>query len=473
MSVKVTSPASIIVADDDKSVRLVIAQALKKQGYIVHTAATAAGMWDLSMARRGALLITDVGFPDGDALDMLPRLQSRLPDLKVIVMSARANLLTAVQSRQRGVMDYLPKPFELKHLIETTKRALEQAIPSEAEGAEIAAPTVIYPPLLGRSSVMQDVYKSLAWLSTQIVPVLIQAELGSAKASVARAIHDMSVLCDAPFIEVNCAQIPQGEQSELLFGKDGALMRAKAGTLFINNIEMLDASAQLELVRLLETQAQSSSVSSTLVGPKRLLVGTCDDLRDRVATNAFREDLFFILSVAPMMLPALRHRRQDIPAMAHHFCDQANHNYKTDKSLSLSAISALQEYEWPGNIKELDFMIRRLVMVAQTAQIEAHDVHRELGNKKHETNDQATSSLTEAAEHHIRTYFEAIGNNVPPTGLYDRIMEEVERPLIIQTLHLTKGNQIKAAQILGLNRNTLRKKIDLLAISKNRSDYKD
>ena len=474
-SLQSSAPASIIVADDDKSVRLVIAQALKKQGYIVHTAATAAGMWDLSIARRGSLLITDVGFPDGDALDMLPRLQARMPELKVIVMSARANLLTAVQTRQRGVIDYLPKPFELKQLIETTQRALTQnTIKDAPQSADvpIESPRAVYAPLLGRSTIMQDVYKSLAWLSTQIVPVLIESEPGSGKGQVARALHDMAGYYEAPYVEMNCAQIPQeGHGAHLFHESDGALFQARGGTLFINNIEMLDSAAQLEFVRGLEAQSNSSTAYDAW--PKRVLIGTKDDLRQRVENDEFREDLFFALSVAPIKLPALRERRQDIPAIAQYFCEQANESFKTSRNLSLSALSALQDYEWPGNVKELEFITRRLVMAGTAPQIEAHHVYHELGMQKRDDNKVMANSLNEAADLHIRNYFDALGDDEPPTGLYERIIEEVERPLIIRTLHLTKGNQIKAAQILGLNRNTLRKKIDLLTISKDRSDYKE
>ena len=463
-------PASVIVADDDKSVRLVIAQALKKQGYIVHTAATAAGMWDLSVARKGALLITDVGFPDGDALDMLPRLQSRLPDLKVIVMSARANLLTAVQSRQRGVIDYLPKPFELKQLIETTKKALAQVVDNDKDPAvaPIEAPTTIYAPLLGRSPVMQEVYKTLARLSAQIVPVLIESEPGSGKADVARALHDMAGHHDAPYIEMNCAQLLPKEHVRHLFDAGGAIDQANGGTLFINNIEQLETDAQLHFMRVLESQSKAPDA-----WPKRLLIGVKEDLRMRVDNDEFREDLFFALSVAPIKLPALRERIQDLPAIVHHFCDEANESFSSSCSFDLSAISALQEHSWPGNIKELEFIVRRLVMSANSAVIEARHVYRELGAKKHSSGKMNASSLSEAADQHIRNYFMALGDNLPPEGLYERIIEEIERPLIIRTLHLTKGNQIKAAQILGLNRNTLRKKIDLLNISKDRSDYKD
>ena len=469
------SPTSVIVADDDKSVRLVIAQALKKQGYIVHTAATAAGMWDLSVARKGALLITDVGFPDGDALDMLPRLQNRLPDLKVIVMSARANLLTAVQTRQRRVIDYLPKPFELKQLIETTKKALEQVVThdKDAIAPPIEAPTAIYAPLLGRSPVMQEVYKTLARLSTQIVPVLIESEPGSGKADVARALHDMATHHNAPYIEMNCAQLPPNEHLAHLFEAGGALDKATGGTLFINNIDQLDQAAQLDFMRVLEAQSKPSDKVSKRSLPKRLLIGVNEDLRKRVDNDEFREDLFFALSVAPIKLPALRDRIQDVPAIVHHFCDEANKSFGTTCSFDLSAISALQEYSWPSNIKELEFTVRRLVMSANGAPIEAHHVYRELGAQKQTSSQMNASSLSEAADQHIRNYFMALGDNLPPEGLYERIIEEIERPLIIRTLHLTKGNQIKAAQILGLNRNTLRKKIDLLTISKDRSDYKE
>ena len=463
---------SIIVADDDKSVRLVITQALKKQGYLVHSAATAAGMWDLTNAKPEALLITDVGFPDGDALDMLPRLQARHPALKVIVMSARANLLTAVKSQQQGVVDYLPKPFELGQLIETTKAALAQDSDVTASLTDIEVPKFTYAPLLGRSAIMQDVYKSLARLSTQHVPVLIEAEPGSFKADVARALHDMGSDQSAPYIVHDCAKTLPEQHKALLFGTDGAFSKAQNGTLFINNIETMDAEAQLYLISVLEDTV-NLKMSSQQQGPKRLLVGANEKLKQAVENGQFREDLYFKLSVAPIYLPALRDRKQDIPAMAHHFCQMANDEFNTQRQLSLRATSALQEADWLGNIRELEFIVRRLVMQSQRQHIDADEVYKEMGAQKSRPDAASTSSLTQAADLHIRNYFEALDNSEPPSGLYDRILEEVERPLIIRTLHLTRGNQIKAAQILGLNRNTLRKKIEMLHISKDRNDYRE
>ena len=463
---KFQTPISIIVADDDKAVRLVIAQALSKQGYMVHTTATAAGMWDLSSAGRGDLLITDVGFPDGDALDMLPRLKARRPDLKVIVMSARANLLTAVKSQQRGVIDYLPKPFELKQLISVTKQALLADEPTPPKEPMAKAANHSYISLMGRSASMQAVYKLVARLASQKLPIIIEAEKGSAKADVARALHDMGMMDEAPFIMMNCAQIPEDQHDESLFGQKGAAERAKSGTLFINNIEALSPIAQQKLAGALEARDPS------LAWPQRLFVGTTIDLSERVANNFFREDLYFSLTVAPVRLPPLRDRREDIAGLIQHISQKIGTEFGQVKSLSNEALARLQAYDWPGNLRELDFIVRRLFVMSSELVIEEADVKIALEGQKSEAPQTNSPSLGEAADAHIAHYFQRLGDDMVITDLYDKIIEEVERPLIIQTLRLTKGNQIKAAQILGLNRNTLRKKIDWLHISKDRRDYR-
>ena len=458
---------SIIVADDDKSVRIVIGQALKKQGYLVHTTATAAGMWDTVNAKPDALLITDVGFPDGDALDMLPRLLERHPKLRVIVMSARADLLTAVQTQQQGAIDYLPKPFELSNLLNTTKSALNQTPQSTSHSPLIDTPQNVYAPLLGRSSIMQDVYKSLAKLSSQFAPILVEAEPGSMKSEVARALHDMGSDNAEPYHIFDCAKSLSEEHVNKLFSENGAFATAKSGTLFVNNVEMMSQEAQLRFINSLETQQHSQS------WPKRLFVGSNNRFKFAVDNGDFREDLYFALSVTPVRLPALRERKQDIPAMAQHFCELANVEYDVKRQLSLSAISALQESNWPGNIRELNFIIKRLVMASEKHEIDASEVYQELANQNFIKDNTQSHSLSDAADRHIKSYFEALEDNEPPSGLYNRVIEEVERPLIERTLHLTRGNQIKAAKILGLNRNTLRKKIASLNISKNRDDYRD
>ena len=463
----------IIVADDDKSVRLVIAQALTRQGYQVQTTATAAGMWDLSLASRGALLITDVGFPDGDALDMLPRLRARKPDLTVIVMSARANLLTAIQSQQTGAFDYLPKPFELGQLLSVTKQALAASPQASPAKATISLAKTSYPPLLGRSPIMQAVFKLLARLAGQTMPVLIEGETGSGKADVARALHELATEGDAALppqlITYNCQQFEETHHDAALFGAGGLFEQAVGGSLFINHIDELSPLAQQHLIAALEP-----SDTDRRPVPQRLILGTAQNLRDKVSHNQFREDLYFAISAAPLRLPPLRERKDDIPTLATHFCESANTTYKTHKNLSHAAITALQTHDWPGNLRELDMFIRKIVMLASSDVIDAQDVSAELeAAVRTETAPIRQQSLSEMAELHIAHYFEALGDDLPHAGLYDRIIEEVERPLIIQTLHATKGNQIKAAEILGLNRNTLRKKIEWLHISKDRRHYRD
>ena len=463
----------IIVADDDKSVRMVIAQALTRQGYHVQTTATAAGMWDLSLASRGALLITDVGFPDGDALDMLPRLRARKPDLNVIVMSARANLLTAIQSQQTGAFDYLPKPFELGQLLSVTKQALAASPQTSPMKATISLAKTSYPPLLGRSPIMQTVFKLLARLAGQTMPVLIEGETGSGKSDVARALHELATEGEASLppqlIIYNCEQFDQTLHEEAIFGAGGIFEQAVNGSLFINHVDQLSLRAQQRLIAALE-----QAPAERRLAPQRLLLGTSQNLRDQVSQNQFREDLYFAISLAPLRLPPLRERKEDIPTLATHFCEAANATYKTQKTLSHAAITALQAHDWPGNLRELDMFIRKIVMLAASDVIEAQDVSVEMeAGQIIEVAPLRQQSLSEVAEIHIAHYFETLGEDLPHAGLYDRIIEEVERPLIIQTLHATKGNQIKAAEILGLNRNTLRKKIEWLHISKDRRHYRD
>ena len=271
---------------------------------------------------------------------------------------------------------------------------------------------------------------------------------------------------DALFMLMNCAQIPEEQHNVHLFGDNGIVQRSQFGTLFINNIESLSSAAQQKLAGALEAR------TPTLPWPQRLFVGTTIDLREIVASNLFREDLYFSLTVAPVRLPPLRERREDIAGLIQHISTKISDELGQTKSLSNEALAALQHYDWPGNLRELDFIVRRLFVMSSDLVIEESDVTTALGGQNTQKPQTNSQSLGEAADAHIAHYFQRLGDDMVITNLYDKIIEEVERPLIIQTLHLTKGNQIKAAQILGLNRNTLRKKIDWLHISKDIRDYR-
>ena len=484
-----TPQTSIIVADDDRSVRLVITQALTRQGYRVQAASTAASMWDLVSAGKGQILITDVGFPDGDALDMLPRLQAKRPDLKIIVMSARANLLTAVQAQQQHAFEYMAKPFELGALLDVTKRALAEAQdtkPIQAERAtKIQLPEEVALPLVGRSASMQTSFKLLARFSAQNVPILILAEPGSGKEEVARTIHEMgpsgqlvptrsnqqpvgtnALNHRGPFISVQLSKLPPETHEEHLFSNQGSFAQSDQGTIFLNDINLLHPDAQMRLARELENP-------NMLKGkPARLVCGSQLDLKYLIEQGQFRDDLYFILSAALLRLPPLRERLEDVPHLVSAITSALGREFGQIRDIDGAAIPVLQAYNWPRNVRELSFLLRRLFVKSTGNIISVADVEAELSGLHVDDIEPTGDSLGSAAAHHIGRYFTALGADLPPPGLYERIVNEVERPLLQTTLRRTKGNQIKAAEILGLNRNTLRKKMKLLNLSSHRADYR-
>ena len=470
----------ILVADDDRTVRTVISHALSKQGYQVGSATSVAGLWDMATAGRGDVLITDVNFPDGDALDLLPRLREKRPDLTIIVMSAQANLLTAIKTQQRGVFDYLPKPFELRQLLDVISRAIseEQAEEVAAERPTAGLPKQIPAPLIGKSPAMQVTFKLLSRIAAQSIPVLIKAETGSGKQIVAHTLHEMSHLSSASFEAVELSQIEEEQHAELLFGSRGLITRTSAGSLFLNNIEQLSVAAQKALAQFIVAGTSGSALQPAQLGQLRLICGTSANLKQQVSKGAFREDLYFELSVAELSMPPLRDRQEDIPQLATWFCSQFNQQFQTERRLDPEAVISLQAYSWPGNVKELEVLLKRLFISTTERQITERMVERELSKLSFPAEqvipEQAvgTESLSQAIELHLSRYFAALDGVEPEASLHERILAEVERPLIVATLHHTAGNQIKAAAILGLNRNTLRKKIRELKISTDRAEYR-
>ena len=469
----------ILVADDDRTVRTVISHALSKQGYQVGATTSVAGLWDMATTGRGDVLITDVNFPDGDALDLLPRLQAKRPDLTIIVMSAQANLLTAIKAQQRGVFDYLPKPFELRQLLDVMSRAVSNEKEEIATNRPAAAlPKQIPAPLLGKSPAMQVTFKLLSRIATQSAPVLIKAESGSRKHIVAQTLHEMSHLSSASFESVDLSRVETEGHSELLFGAKGLVTRTSAGTLFLNNIDYLSDTAQKSLTQFIVTGASNASPQPSQLGQLRLVCGTSVDLKQQVSNGAFREDLYIEISVAELSLPPLRNRQEDIPLLLNWYCAQLNEQFQSDRHFSSEAVACLQSYHWPGNVREFEFVLKQLFISTTGRQISLAIVKKEL-EKSLSVNQKATlevpkssENLSHAVEGHLARYFRALGGDEPVSGLHGRILAEVERPLILATLRHTSGNQIKAAAILGVNRNTLRKKIRELNISTNRAEYR-
>ncbi len=470
--------ASILIADDDQAIRTVLTQALTRIGMDVRSTGNAATLWQWVERGEGDLVITDVVMPDENGLDLLTRIRKVRPDLRVIVMSAQNTLLTAVKASERGAFEYLPKPFDLAELVQVVRKALmarsESRVPKQAEISEEELP------LIGRSSAMQEIYRVLARLMATDLTVMIAGESGTGKELVARALHDYGKRRDGPFVAVNMAAIPRELIESELFGHEkgaftgatarssGRFEQARGGTLFLDEIGDMPIEAQTRLLRVLQ-EGEYTSVGgrSAIQVDVRIVAATHRDLRQLIRQGMFREDLFYRLNVVPIRLPPLRERKEDIPDLVRHFLALAQKEGLPEKSIDGAAMQRLTAYNWPGNIRELENLVKRLVALYSEEVIGSAAIEEELLDSPAAADEEASDkseNLSDAVERHLRAYFAAHGDNLPPAGLHDRILREVERPLIMLSLDATKGNQLKAASMLGLNRNTLRKKIRDLGI---------
>ena len=456
---------TILVADDDAAIRTVLSQALGRAGYDVRTTATASGLWHLVSEGEGALVVTDVVLPDGNGFDLLPRIRRVRPDLPVVVMSAQNTILTAIAAAEHGAFEYLPKPFDLKELISTVQRAL--AAPPRAQEA-VSGTEGESLPLIGRSPVMQDIYRAIARLTRSDLTVTITGESGTGKELVARVLHDYGLRRRGPFVAVNMAAIPKELVESELFGHErgaftGAVQRgvgrfeqAEGGTLFLDEIGDMPLEAQTRLLRVLQ-QGEYTSIGgrAALHTNVRIIAATNRDLLRLVRQGLFREDLYYRLNVVPLRVPPLRERADDIPDLVRHFLKRAEGEQR--KGIEEEALELLKRQRWPGNVRELENLVRRLTILHSGDMISADSVAQEIGQAAPHEDAGDSSSLGTLVERHLAREFGSGG--LPPPGLYGRILAEVERPLLAQCLAAAHGNQIRAAQLLGLNRNTLRKKL--------------
>lgn len=462
----------ILVADDDAAIRTVVSQALGRAGYDVRTTATAAGLWRWVAQGEGNLVISDVVLPDESGFDLIPRIRRNRPDLPVVIMSAQNTILTAITAAERGAFDYLPKPFDLKQLIAVVQRALEA--PSAAGGGEATAEAdEDRLPLIGRSPAMQEIYRIIARLTQTDLTVMITGESGTGKELVARALHDYGKRRRGSFVAVNMAAIPKELVESELFGYErgafasathrgiGRFEQAEGGTLFLDEIGDMPLEAQTRLLRVLQ-QGEYTTVGGRLPlkTDVRIIAATNRDLRQLIQQGLFREDLYYRLNVVPLRLPPLRERPEDVPDLVRHFLRKAEDEQLPAKRLEAEAMELLKQYRWPGNVRELENVIRRLAVLHPGESVGAAAVAAELTETvRPNTEDGPTLTLSEAIERHLTALFSEAGERLPASGLYDRILAEVERPLLSLSLAATRGNQIRAAALLGLNRNTLRKKI--------------
>jgi len=468
-----TAP-TVLVADDDAGIRTVVTQALSRAGFDVKATGNAATLWQWVDHGEGDLVITDVVMPDENGLDLVPRIKKLRPELRVIVMSAQNTLLTAVQATERGAFEYLPKPFDINELVGVVRRGLEVRADDGDLQVRISEEKL---PLIGRSPAMQDIYRTLARLMSTDLTVMITGESGTGKELVARALHDYGKRRSGPFVAVNMAAIPRELIESELFGHEkgaftgaanrstGRFEQAEQGTLFLDEIGDMPLEAQTRLLRVLQ-EGEFTTVGGRT--PKRsdvrIVAATHRDLRQLIWGGQFREDLYFRLNVVPIRLPPLRERSEDIPELVRFFLAKAAESGLPWKIIDPDAMDRLKDYRWPGNVRELENLIQRLAALYSQETIGNDVISAELSDISANLKDRSDKNLSQTVEEQLAGLFSTPEGRLPAIGLYDRVIKQVEKPLITLTLQATRGNQVKAAEVLGVNRNTLRKKIKELEI---------
>ncbi len=442
---------TVLVADDDRTIRTVLTQALTRAGCKVHATSSLMTLMRWVEEGKGDLVITDVIMPDGNGLETLPRISKLRPGLPVIVISAQNTIMTAVQAAEAEAYDYLPKPFDLPDLMKRSARALDQKRRHVAKPAVQRDPGADLP-LVGRTTGMQALYRLVARVMNADLSVLITGESGTGKSLIARAIHDFSDRRSQPFVVVQTAD---------LVGIDGPaslLQRARGGSLVFDEVADYDADAQARIVRMLDMLSETAP---------RIMATSQTDLTLRMEAGQFRQDLYYRLGGVTLQVPALRERVDDIPLLADHFLARGERDLGTLRHLSKDAADLVRAYSWPGNVRQLENTLRRLSVTSSEAEITRAEVDAVLGNQpamEPLRGGGEGEKLSASVARHLKRYFDLHGGSLPPGGVYNRILREVELPLIEIALDATAGNQAKCADLLGINRNTLRKKITELDI---------
>ena len=466
----------ILIADDEDSIRLVLRQALETAGHSVDDVANGDAAFEALAGGGYDLAFLDIRMPGATGLELLDRLRTLGSETAVVIITAQGSMENAVEAMKLGALDYLAKPFSLAEAAALAQKALHtRALELEVQELRREVSRGLSPggdQLVGRSGALLEVFKTVGKVAASNVTVLVTGESGTGKEMVARAIHGASPRAEAPFVAVNAAAIPQELLESELFGHErgaftgavesrlGRFREANGGTLFLDEIGDMPLSLQAKLLRVL----QSGEV--TPVGGKqpdivdvRILAATHRDIELEVREGRFREDLFYRLRVVPIHLPPLRERTDDIRPLAEYFTQRYGGELsQAPVALTDAALEELAHYEWPGNVRELENAIKRALVMGSGSVLAAEDFDF-LGH-------QATASApdgTRFSELIREQTLETLASS-GPDEVYHQMMERVERPLLEAVLQHTRGNQLRAASLLGINRNTLRKKIVELAI---------
>jgi len=446
---------TVLVADDDRTIRTVLTQALTRAGCKVHATSSLVTLMRWVDEGKGDLVISDVIMPDGNGLDMLPKIAEKRPGLPVIVISAQNTIMTAIKAAEAEAFDYLPKPFDLPDLMKRTARALESRVRRPAREIEAERPEDL--PLIGRTPAMQALYRVVARIMNTDLPVMICGESGTGKSLIGKALHDFSDRRTLPYVTVSPSDLREMD------GPARVMARARGGSIVLDELTDFPLEAQGRVVRMMDApnDHQPRFMATCRVPPGQAL----DEGR-------LREDLYYRLSGAVIDVPSLRERVEDIPLLAQHFLARDAREGQPLRHLSESAAEVMRAYSWPGNVRQLENAVRRIGLTAVADEISRAEVEAVLGNQPRAEpvvqGQVRGESLSASVAGHLRRYFDLHGADLPPDGLYARILREVEAPLIGIALDATAGNQAKCADLLGINRNTLRKKITELDIQVTR-----
>ena len=466
----------ILIIDSDISLKKILVKALKNSNTLIDTVSTLSEAWIEISKKHFDLVITDVELSDGDGLELVEKIKKKKLVTKIIVISKKNNLLTAVRANELDVYEYLTKPIDLNDLTIVVNRAF-QKVKKFVISQDIIDEGKL--PIIGNSIAMQNVYKTIAKLMKTDLTVLISGESGTGKELVAKAIHDFSPRSKEEFIVLNMAAIPKELIESELFGYEkgaftgadkttiGFFEKAEGGTLFLDEIGDMPFDIQARLLRVLQigefTRVGGRSILKSNV---RIISATNKNLKEDVEAGLFREDLFYRLNVVNINVPSLRKRKSDILLLSNYFLNKFS---KSMKKLDISSNDILENYSWPGNVRELENLFKKISVLYSESVITKSIISEELENHydaKKEITSPSKQSISKTIDEHLEDFFSVFDKNENDTqlNLYNKLMMEFEKPLIKKTLEFCGGNHIKASMILGINRNTLRKKIKTLKI---------
>jgi len=449
---------TVLVADDDRTIRTVLTQALTRAGCKVHATSSLTTLMRWVIEGKGDAIITDVIMPDGNGLEMLPKIATDRPGLPVIVISAQNTIMTAIQAADANAFDYLPKPFDLPDLMKRVAKALEQKKLSYRLIAEkdddLDRENSL--PLIGKSVPMQGVYRLVARLMNTDLPILVSGESGTGKSLIAKVLHSFSDRRTSPLVSVSPSDLVE------IDGPSKILAKARGGSIIIEEISDFSLESQARLVHMIDKPHEYSP---------RFVATMQGSMTEAVENGRIRKDVFYRLSGATIDLPSLRECVDDILLLSDHFLKLLENEGGPKRKLGVKSQDLFRAYSWPGNVRQLQNVVKRLGLTSREHEISLTEVEQSLESQPEmqgSFGSVGAEKMSNDIERHLRRYFDLHGNILPPVGLYNRILKELEFPLIAISLEATGGNQAKCAELLGINRNTLRKKISELDIKVHR-----